>query len=44
MRVTRVIDDEATPAKLDAVFEKLGREVHVRDTFIFFASAHGYSP
>ena len=43
VRVTHVIDDAATPANLDAVFEKLGREVHPRDTFIFFASAHGYS-
>lgn len=43
VRVTHVIDDEATPARLDAVFEMLGREVHARDTFIFFASAHGYS-
>ena len=43
VRVTHAIDDEATPAKLDAVFEKLKGEVHPRDTFIFFASAHGYS-
>jgi hypothetical protein len=43
VRVTYVIDEEATPANLEAVFEKLAGEVHQRDTFIFFASAHGYS-
>jgi WD40 repeat protein len=43
VRVTTLIDQEATLAKLDSAFEKLKSEVHPRDTFIFFASAHGYS-
>jgi WD40 repeat protein len=43
VQVTYAIDNDATAANLDKVVEKLGREVAPRDTFIFFASAHGYS-
>ena len=43
VRVTRVLDADATIAKLDETFGKLGSEVSRRDTFVFYAAAHGYT-
>jgi len=42
-RVAYALDEAARTAALDALIERLGRDVHPRDTFILFASAHGYS-
>lgn len=39
--VTRVLDRDATTAKLDAVFADLATKVRPRDVFVFFAAGHG---
>ena len=41
--VTPVLDEDATLSNLDKVILEIARDVHPRDTFIFFAAAHGYS-
>ena len=41
--VTYAIDQAATVAALDEAVERTGRQIHPRDTFILFVSAHGYS-
>src|SRR5262249_45275352 len=43
VNVTMALDENATRAKLDDVFKKLARAVSPRDTFVFYAAAHGYS-
>jgi len=43
VRVTLVLNDEATVAKLDETFRKLATEISPRDTFVFYAAAHGYT-
>jgi hypothetical protein len=43
VRVTKALDADATLAKLDETFRKLADEVSPRDTFVFYAAAHGYS-
>jgi WD40 repeat protein/uncharacterized caspase-like protein len=39
--VTRVLDRDATTAKLDQVFADLAAKVRPRDVFLFFAAGHG---
>jgi WD40 repeat protein len=39
--VTRVLDRDATAAKLDRVFADLAAKVRPRDVFVFFAAGHG---
>jgi WD40 repeat protein len=39
--VTKVLDGDATAAKLDAVFADLATKVRPRDVFMFFAAGHG---
>ena len=41
VRVTTVLDQEATRANLDKIINKLAGEIQHRDTFILFAAAHG---
>ena len=43
VHVTKVLDTEASTAKLDETFRKLGSEIGPRDTFVFYAAAHGYT-
>jgi uncharacterized caspase-like protein len=38
-----VLDAEATPAGLARVIKDMAAEISPRDTFIFYAAAHGYS-
>jgi WD40 repeat protein len=39
--VTKVLDSDATAAKLDQVFADLAGRVRPRDVFVFFAAGHG---
>jgi uncharacterized caspase-like protein len=41
VRVTTVLDEEATHENLGKKIDKLATEIHPRDTFILFAAAHG---
>jgi WD40 repeat protein len=43
VRATKVLDEEATAANLDAIVTKMASDISPRDTFVFFAAAHGYS-
>jgi uncharacterized caspase-like protein len=43
VNVETVLDDEATIPKLEAIIDKMAARIHPRDTFVFFAAAHGYS-
>ena len=43
VRVRTVLDAEATPAGLARVIKDMAAEISPRDTFIFYAAAHGYS-
>ena len=43
VRVTLALDEDATAAKLDETFRKLASEISPRDTFVFYAAAHGYT-
>ncbi len=43
VRVTAVLDKEATRDNLDKIVTKLAGEIHPRDTFVLFAAAHGFS-
>ena len=43
VRITLVLDAEATAAALDQHVQRISAEIHPRDTFVFFAAAHGYS-
>ena len=41
VEVTYLLDKEVTASGLENAFETLARTVHPRDTFVFFAAAHG---
>jgi Caspase domain/Bacterial Ig domain len=41
--VTYVLDADATIEKLERVIDEVGAKMHPRDTFVFFAAAHGKS-
>jgi WD40 repeat protein len=43
VRLTVVVDEEATRQKLERVVDELAAAIHPRDTFIFFAAGHGIS-
>ena len=43
MRVRTALDAEATPAGLDRIFREMSSGIGPRDTFVFYAAAHGYS-
>jgi hypothetical protein len=43
VQVRTVLDTEATADGLDAIMSKMAAGIHPRDTFVFFAAAHGYS-
>jgi DNA-binding beta-propeller fold protein YncE len=43
VRLTTVLDKEATRANLNTVIGKLAADIRPRDTFILFAAAHGKS-
>jgi len=43
VRVTTVLDRDASQANLDSVIKKFSQDVHARDTVILFAAAHGIS-
>jgi WD40 repeat protein len=43
VRVTAVLDKEATRQNLDRIVTQLAGEIHPRDTFVLFAAAHGFS-
>ena len=43
VHVRTVLDREATRDNLDRIVRKMGAEISPRDTFIFYAAAHGYS-
>lgn len=41
--VTLALDEDASRDNLERIINKLSAEVHQRDTFVFFAAAHGIS-
>ena len=43
VRVTHALDADATAAKLDETLSRIAREISPRDTFVFYAAAHGYT-
>lgn len=43
VRVTLALDENATRDNLERKIDELASEMHPRDTFIFFAAAHGIS-
>jgi WD40 repeat protein len=43
VRVRTVLDEEATDSNLDTIVRQMGTKIQPRDTFVFFAAAHGYS-
>jgi uncharacterized caspase-like protein len=43
VRVTLALDAGATVVKLDEILRKLASEISPRDTFVFYAAAHGYT-
>lgn len=43
VRVTSILDKEATRQNLDRIITRLAGEIHPRDTFVLFAAAHGFS-
>ncbi len=43
VRIRTALDAEATPANLDRIVQEIGAGISPRDTFVFFAAAHGYS-
>ncbi|UGX93643.1 caspase family protein [Bradyrhizobium barranii subsp. barranii] len=43
VHVIKALDGDATVAKLEETFKKLASEISPRDTFVFYAAAHGYS-
>ena len=43
VRVKTVLDAEATAAGIDEAFKAISADINPRDTFVFFAAAHGYS-
>ena len=43
VHATEMLDGDATLSRLDETFAKLAGEVGPRDTFVFYAAAHGYT-
>lgn len=43
VRVPKALNADATGASLEAIIHRMATEVHPRDTFVFFAAAHGTS-
>lgn len=43
VRVTLALDKDATVDKLDETVARLAQEISPRDTFVFYAAAHGYT-
>jgi WD40 repeat protein len=43
VRVTLALNSDASKAGLEKIVKKLAAEIHPRDTFVFFAAAHGVS-
>jgi WD40 repeat protein len=43
VRVTQVLDTEATLGRLQQTIERMAAEINPRDTFVLFAAAHGTS-
>jgi hypothetical protein len=43
VRVTLALNEAAARDRLDETMNRLGAEIHPRDTFVFFAAAHGIS-
>ncbi|MGE0701860.1 MAG: caspase domain-containing protein, partial [Hyphomicrobiaceae bacterium] len=43
VRVTHALNADATVANLDAIIDRMAREIHPRDTFVLFAAGHGTS-
>lgn len=43
VRITFAHDTDATRPKLDALVDRLARDIHPRDTFVLFVAAHGKS-
>jgi WD40 repeat protein len=43
VRVRTALDRQATQAGLDRIVEEMSVEIGPRDTFVFFAAAHGYT-
>ncbi|WP_316195626.1 MULTISPECIES: caspase family protein [unclassified Bradyrhizobium] len=41
--VEYALDEEATPTKLDKLIDRMAARIGPRDTFVFFAAAHGTS-
>ena len=43
IRVTPVLGKQATRANLERIVDRIAVDIHPRDTFILFASGHGYA-
>ena len=43
VKITFALDEEATRHGLSQAVARMGADIHPRDTFVFFAAAHGYS-
>lgn len=43
VRVTKALNTGATLGKLDATISRIASEIGPRDTFVFYAAAHGYT-
>ena len=43
VKVTQVLDREATLAGLETIIDRMATEIHPRDTFVLFVAAHGTS-
>lgn len=43
VQVTLALDENATRSKLDAAVDRIAGEISLRDTFVLYAAAHGYS-
>ena len=41
VRVTKVLDSEATVASLETIIDRLARDIQPRDTLVLFAAGHG---
>ncbi len=41
VEVTFLLDQDATIAGLERAFDEIGRQMHPRDAFVFFAAGHG---
>jgi WD40 repeat protein len=43
VRVKTIVDRQATRTNLDLIVREMASEISPRDTFVFYAAAHGYS-